>query len=219
VAVIEAYVEELSGALRGPRRHKADLLTEARDSLVDAAEAYQDRGLDREPAERRAVTEFGAVPEIAPAYQAELAIGQGRRTALLVAAIQATQHFGAEALWRSTTPGIAEWRAPSVYGVIAEVTDIVGLLCIAAALTAAAVFTRGGSPRLVRATGLVTLGSFVFFGVAGAFLTFAGPLATTLSSLGGLILYFVTASVPAVAVGLSAHRCLFMTRTVRATTA
>ena len=36
--VIDAYLDELSGSLRGPRRVTTDLLTEARDSLVDAAD-------------------------------------------------------------------------------------------------------------------------------------------------------------------------------------
>jgi hypothetical protein len=84
VGVIDAYVAELGGILRGPRRAKADLLDEARDSLVDAVRAYQDRGLDRQAAERRAVEEFGDVAEIAPGYQTELGLVQGRRTALLV---------------------------------------------------------------------------------------------------------------------------------------
>jgi hypothetical protein len=37
--VIEAYIDELDQSLRGPRRVKADLLAEARDALVDTAQA------------------------------------------------------------------------------------------------------------------------------------------------------------------------------------
>src|SRR4051812_26337431 len=72
--VIETYVAELGRTLRGPRRAKADLLAEARDSLVDAAGARERVGLPREEAEREAVAEFGAVPDIAPGYQTELGL-------------------------------------------------------------------------------------------------------------------------------------------------
>ncbi|MEN3308104.1 MAG: hypothetical protein V7603_4306 [Micromonosporaceae bacterium] len=83
---IDGYLAGLAAALRGPRRVKADLLAEARDSLYDAADAYQKMGLTAAAAQRRAVADFGDHAEIAPAYQAELAIAQGRRTALLIAA-------------------------------------------------------------------------------------------------------------------------------------
>jgi plastocyanin len=64
VTVIEAYIAELDRALRGPRRAKADLLAEGRDSLVDAADSPEDGGLDRQAAEQRAVEEFGEVREV-----------------------------------------------------------------------------------------------------------------------------------------------------------
>lgn len=50
--VIDAYVAALGGALRGPRPAKADLVTEVRDSLADAAAAHEHGGLGREAAER-----------------------------------------------------------------------------------------------------------------------------------------------------------------------
>jgi HAAS domain-containing protein len=71
--VIERYVAELDGRLRGPAAVKADLLTEARDSLADAADRYRDGGLSPQEAERRAVEEFGSLTVVAPGYQAELA--------------------------------------------------------------------------------------------------------------------------------------------------
>jgi hypothetical protein len=83
---IDGYLAGLAGMLRGPRRARADLLAEARDSLHDAADAYREMGLPLAEARRRAVAEFGDYAEIAPAYQAELAVAQGRRTALLIAA-------------------------------------------------------------------------------------------------------------------------------------
>jgi len=71
--VIERYVDELDGRLRGPAAVKADLLAEARDSLADAADSYRDGGLSPEDAERLAVEEFGPLAVVAPGYQAELA--------------------------------------------------------------------------------------------------------------------------------------------------
>ncbi|MFC4585898.1 permease prefix domain 1-containing protein [Sphaerisporangium corydalis] len=82
--VIDDYVTELGRALRGPGRARHDLVTEARDSLADCADAYLADGVTRHEAERMAVAEFGTVGEIAPGYQEELAAHQGRRTAISV---------------------------------------------------------------------------------------------------------------------------------------
>ena len=57
---VEPYLAELSRALAGPRRRKADLMAEARDSLVDATEAYEADGLRRGEAAERAVAETSA---------------------------------------------------------------------------------------------------------------------------------------------------------------
>ncbi|GAA3446121.1 permease prefix domain 1-containing protein [Planomonospora venezuelensis] len=82
--VIDDYVTGLSRALRGPRGAKLDLVAEARDSLLDAAEAMEHDGLDRAEAERAAVEEFGTIAEIAPGYQEELSASAGRRLAVLL---------------------------------------------------------------------------------------------------------------------------------------
>ncbi|MEU8386004.1 permease prefix domain 1-containing protein [Streptosporangium sp. NPDC048865] len=82
--VIEDYVTGLSHTLRGPRRPKLDLITEARDSLLDTAEALEGDGLGRDEAERAAVEEFGTIREIAPGYQEELSKSAGRRLAVLL---------------------------------------------------------------------------------------------------------------------------------------
>jgi hypothetical protein len=83
-SVIDDYVSTLGRALRGSARVRRDLLTEARDGLTDTAEAYVAEGYDRAEAERMAVAEFGAVGEIAPGYQEEIAAHQGRRTAAVM---------------------------------------------------------------------------------------------------------------------------------------
>jgi hypothetical protein len=88
---IDTYVAELDRALRGPRAVRADLILEARDSLVDATEAFQAGGLERAEAERAAVLEFGDVPRIAAGYRSELALAQARRTAVLLTAVMFMQ--------------------------------------------------------------------------------------------------------------------------------
>ncbi|MFJ4097889.1 permease prefix domain 1-containing protein [Amycolatopsis japonica] len=74
MSTIEAYIGDLDKRLRGSAGAKADLLTEARDGLIDAAEAYREGGVSEAEAERRAVADFGPAPVIARDYQAELAL-------------------------------------------------------------------------------------------------------------------------------------------------
>ncbi|MER5320950.1 permease prefix domain 1-containing protein [Streptosporangium roseum] len=71
-SVIDDFVDRLCRMLKGPSHAKRDLLAEARDGLVDAAEALERRGFGRVEAERRAVREFGLLGEIAHGYQREL---------------------------------------------------------------------------------------------------------------------------------------------------
>lgn len=81
---LDEYVAALGRRLRGPRRPKADLVREVRHSLDDAAEAYVDAGMAPRAAAGRAVTEFGDLDDLLPAYQAELTAGYGRRLALVL---------------------------------------------------------------------------------------------------------------------------------------
>lgn len=74
MSTIEDYISELDRRLSGSAGAKADLLTEARDGLIDAAEAYREGGSDEQDAERRAVADFGPVAVIAGAYQQELGL-------------------------------------------------------------------------------------------------------------------------------------------------
>ncbi len=64
---VEIYLTELSRALQGPRRRRADLMAEARDSLEDATEAFEADGLDRYEAEQQAVADFGDLTRWFPA--------------------------------------------------------------------------------------------------------------------------------------------------------
>ncbi|ANN20460.1 hypothetical protein SD37_35995 [Amycolatopsis orientalis] len=74
MSAIEVYLGDLKSRLSGSAAAKADLLTEARDGLHDAAEAYRAGGVEEPEAERRAVADFGPVDVIARAYQAELGL-------------------------------------------------------------------------------------------------------------------------------------------------
>ncbi|AUI63613.1 permease prefix domain 1-containing protein [Amycolatopsis sp. BJA-103] len=74
MSAIEAYIGDLDRRLSGSAGAKADLLTEARDGLSDAAEAYREGGACQGDAERRAVADFGPAGLIARDYQAELAL-------------------------------------------------------------------------------------------------------------------------------------------------
>ncbi|MBB5855167.1 permease prefix domain 1-containing protein [Amycolatopsis umgeniensis] len=74
MTAIQAYIDDLDRRLSGSAGAKADLLTEARDGLHDAAEAYREGGIDGADAERRAVADFGPADLIAREYQAELGL-------------------------------------------------------------------------------------------------------------------------------------------------
>jgi hypothetical protein len=75
----------LAANLRGPRRVRAELLTELRDGLDDATVALEDSGLDADRARQQAVDEFGDPVLLARELQTELIGVQARRTALAVA--------------------------------------------------------------------------------------------------------------------------------------
>ena len=79
VPTVDSYLAELDASLRGSRREKRDLLTEARDHLADDMQARVDAGATQPDAEVAAVRDFGTVHEIAPSYQAVLSAGQCRR--------------------------------------------------------------------------------------------------------------------------------------------
>lgn len=149
---IDHYVRLLGQRLRGPARLKRDLLTEARDSLSDAAEAYRMDGLDPVAAQRRAVAEFGAPDQLTPAYQAELSAGQGRRLALLVALVPATMLTADLMWWQPPTPDPA--TPPSGFLLMVQALDWAAYAAGALALLALYLLGPAGrrwsiTPRVV----------------------------------------------------------------------
>jgi hypothetical protein len=205
--MIESYVAELGKALRGPRATKDDLLAEARDGLLDAAEAYEDAGLDRWDAERRAVAEFGPIPEIAPDYQIELGLAQGRRTALLIFFVLAAQPV----LWRWTQHLAGGVGYDSRYQLVEEMVSWMGAATVCAAIlvvTAAGYGVRylGARRRLVQATGVFAFAVCVVFSVLGVLLTALTPNA--LMSVAGLPSALLFLGIPLAGIGVSGRNCL-----------
>jgi hypothetical protein len=172
VSEVDRYLAGFGAALRGPRRVKAELLTEIHGSLVDAAEAYQRKGLTEAAAQRRAVAEFGELTELVPEYQAELAVAQGRRTALLITLALPALYLLTPLMW---------WHAPAVVGrpgsaSYLRLTGEFDMLSLAGAAVAALVlFGFGWGSRflpdgraLTRALGLGTLLFLTIHGATGA---------------------------------------------------
>ncbi|MFG2036530.1 permease prefix domain 1-containing protein [Dactylosporangium sp. NPDC048998] len=180
---IDAYVASLRGALRGPRTAKADLVAEARDGLIDAAARYEDDGLDRVTAERAAVEEFGPVADLVPEFQRELALTQGRRTAIVVGAAIAAQSVVSELAWRHAATGWT-WQPGRAYAILANTVDYAAYAVVAGALLAALACGIGGryvsvGRKFVRATGIAAIGIVGFFIAGGILLSAFSPTWTT----------------------------------------
>jgi hypothetical protein len=211
--MIDAYIAELRGSLRGPRRVRTDLVTEARDSLADAAEAYESRGMIRLDAERCAVREFGDVRLIADAYQTELGIVQTRRTARLVLLVIGSQGLATEIAWRVLGDFGWTWRPAPAYALLARTVDWVGLATVVlSALTLllcgsrfAARLDQRRVSRVAGVSGLVVCG---FFALSSITLTAFSPLGGLVTAtLPGLVALLAWCAAPAM-IAASARRCL-----------
>ncbi|WP_405085499.1 permease prefix domain 1-containing protein [Microbispora sp. NBC_01389] len=161
--VIDEYVTVLRGALRGPYGARRDLLAEARDGLLDAADAYEAGGLPRAEAERRAIADFGTVDEIAPGFQRELSVSQGRRTATLLFLSVPLTAFLWAVIWRVFPEAARIERVkPDWFGFLAKAVDLLQLgVGVVGGLTLLAL---GRGLRRIRRPALVTrrLGLFVW---------------------------------------------------------
>ncbi|MEV7552700.1 permease prefix domain 1-containing protein [Amycolatopsis sp. NPDC089917] len=139
MSAIEAYIGDLDRRLSGSAGAKTDLLTEARDGLVDAAEAYREGGAEEAEAERRAVADFGPAAVIAREYQAELAlradIGTLWKVIIAVPLIQVGWElariwsFGD---WSRAGKPIPEWYVSVIelFGVLVVVSPVIGVVAL-----------------------------------------------------------------------------------------
>ena len=145
--VIERYVADLSVRLPGPRRWRAAVLDEIRDSLLDGMDAHSDATHDAAAAARRAVQEHGPVDRIAGAYAAELAVAWTRRTGLLALATIPVMAI----VWNVAlrTGPLPRWH-PSGTGLHVAEALIAGGICLTFVCSTAALLCTG---RLARATG------------------------------------------------------------------
>jgi hypothetical protein len=168
---VEAHVAELERSLPGPEKVRRSMVREVRDGLDDAVDAYLSSGLTPEHAARQAVRDFGPVSAVVPLYRDELAAGQGRRTALLLAIGLPGLMLGWDLVWSSGLVG--ESPAPMAVWLtvkdLARVQDLVGAVAAATALVLAALtFRRTASPRRVAAATAVTTLTAVALCVASA---------------------------------------------------
>jgi hypothetical protein len=213
--LIEAYVAELDGALRGPRHLRADMIAEARDGLLDACEAYEKKGLDPDRAQRRAIDDFGPVSVIVPEYQMQLGLSQGRRTALLTCAALGAQPIA----WRVIMPLVGQPDPPgsAAYQLVNRLVECVGALSIAAGLVIAlalGVGTRYFPPhrRMARIAGFFALAVSAVFAVLGSLMTLLGPARGPLLGWSGLPTTLVLLGLPLVGIALAGRRCLAAAR-------
>ncbi|GII57185.1 hypothetical protein Pth03_55740 [Planotetraspora thailandica] len=169
---IDDYVIGLRRALHGPVRAKRDLLAEARDGLADAALAYADEGYDRAEAERLAVADFGSVAEVAPAFQEELAVAQGRRTAALLFVSVPVTALMWSLIWKVFPEPVAAPAPPWWFWTVSRIIDYTQLATGLAAGLALFAFGRGlrvvRRPRvLTRVLGIAVLTQILVTAVLG----------------------------------------------------
>ncbi|RZQ65583.1 permease prefix domain 1-containing protein [Amycolatopsis suaedae] len=154
MGVIEGYLDELAGTLRGAPAAKADLLAEARDGLDDAAESYRARGFDPAEAERRAVADFGTVAQVRRDFQAELGVAAGVQVLRSLALALPLMHV----IWELTRiTSFGEWSRvgavlPEWFGQLSRLSDGSGY--VVAGLAVLALLATRLLSRYGRVTGL-----------------------------------------------------------------
>lgn len=205
-APVDAYVAGLDAALVGPRRRKADLLTEARDGLIDATEALEAAGLTRHEAELRAVADFGRLSEVLPGYRAELGFIQGRRTATALTLVMLAQPVIWQDgwwAWNEAVTGSAQYVLQRLIEAVGKVTIAGGLLAVIAC--GIGVRVPAVRVRAARATAAFTLLSCALVSAVAVSLALTGAAAPGLDGLRWVALFVLG---PLSFVSYSAARCL-----------
>lgn len=180
--VIEGYVAMLERALSGPGRARRGLVTEAREHLIDATDAYESAGWDHDAAAERAVHDFGSVGQVARGYQDVLAIVASRRSAGTLLALLLPQAF----LWdnglrlapspSSGQDGLARWLHVGIewFGFGALTAALVTLVIAGVGQRWVAV-----GPWLARCTGISVSAGAIGAGVLGICLLVLSGIAST----------------------------------------
>jgi hypothetical protein len=208
--MIEAFVAELDDTLRGPRSVKADMLAEVRDGLLDATEAYKDSGLDEDVAQRQAVADFGAVPEVAADYQVELGLSQGRRTGLLISVVLAAQPVAWHLLLRLVGQQGESTTTYLTVNAIVRWTGVAAMVGGLLTVIALGIGTRylGSRALLTRATGIFAFVVCGVFASLGLLLTVVSPATGSLLAWSGLPSTLVLLGLPLIGIGVAARECM-----------
>ena len=145
--VIERYIADLSARLPGPRRWRAAVLDEVRDSLLEGMDAHSGATAGPAAAALRAVAEHGPADQVASAYAPEVAVAWGRRAGLLALGIVPAMAITWNLALRAGPP--SQWH-PAGTGLHLAATVIAGgvgltFICSTAALL--------GTGRLAAAIG------------------------------------------------------------------
>ncbi|MBF8190554.1 hypothetical protein ITP53_33545 [Nonomuraea sp. K274] len=217
---IDDYVTELDHALAGPHGPKRDLVVEARDSLIDTADALEADGLDRAEAERVAVAEFGAVAEVAPGYQAELTCASGRRLGVLLFVSVPITVLMWSVLWRIYPAGDDAWlHQPTWFLAVSRLLDVVQLSTglygglVLFALGRGARWIR--RPRLLtRSLGVIVWATLPITAGLALLLSYGADEPNTLDALPTMLANLVTSSLWGMQI-YGAVRCLRITRASR----
>jgi hypothetical protein len=158
------YLRRLDSTLVGPRRARRSLVAEAGDHLADAKDALVSAGHDPDSAAQRALSDFGKVSDVAPAYQETLALASSRRTALLLLLVVGYQPF----LWdsglrlgRTMGPDTSPGFLSAVLDQAIEIGGALSLIGAVIALVATGTGQRWLRTRrpIARHVGTFTLGS------------------------------------------------------------
>jgi hypothetical protein len=185
-------------------------MAEARDSLVDATEAFEVDGLSHQDAAERAVEDFGELAEVVPGYRAELGIAQGRRTAVLLTMVMLAQPI----VWKE---GVWSWNQhpespAAAVAFLNQLVMVVGMVAIAGSVLAVIASGIGlrypvVRDRATRITAQFALISCALVSGIALLLAAASSIADGTSRQGLLVVAgFVVA--PLLLVSRAAHRCL-----------
>lgn len=156
-------IEELESSLRGPRRARADMLSEIRDGLDDAAEAYLAAGLTAEAARRQAEADFGDPAPVAAELQVEVAARYGVRSALVMALIMPAMMLMWDLIWSGGPSG--QW--PPATPLVSALSRLIDTAAIATACVCALVLlVLASGLRVPVSLALRTLGLIVVCGVS-----------------------------------------------------